>query len=413
MLARNVLGSVALAVCLLVAGCGEENKAAEGEQASAAEYERGPHRGRMLRDGDFAVEITIFEDGVDPEFHVYAYRDGKPIAPGEVQLGVALSRLGGRVDRFSFVPRGDYLRGNGVVLEPHSFDVGVTAVEGGRTHSWSYASYEGRTTISAQAARQGGVKSEKAGAATVSELITMSGRVEIVPEGKADVRAIYPGRILQLRGELGQQVKKGEVLARVESGSSLQTYSVTAPINGVIVEKNATIGEVTGTQALLVIADPTQLHAEFFIYPRDAERIKVGQPVRVRNLSGDTEISAKVEATLPTASLTSQTLIAHVHLPPSSSTTFRAGIGVEGSFEVATQQVPLAVRTKAIQRFRDFEVVYAKVGNTYEVRMLEIGRRTPEWTEVTGGLEPGTEYVTDGAFLIRADVEKSGASHDH
>ena len=413
MLARNVLGSVALAVCLLVAGCGEENKAAEGEQASAAEYERGPHRGRMLRDGDFAVEITIFEDGVDPEFHVYAYRDGKPIAPGEVQLGVALSRLGGRVDRFSFVPRGDYLRGNGVVLEPHSFDVGVTAVEGGRTHSWSYASYEGRTTISAQAARQGGVKSEKAGAATVSELITMSGRVEIVPEGKADVRAIYPGRILQLRGELGQQVKKGEVLARVESGSSLQTYSVTAPINGVIVEKNATIGEVTGTQALLVIADPTQLHAEFFIYPRDAERIKVGQPVRVRNLSGDTEISAKVEATLPTASLTSQTLIAHVHLPPSSSTTFRAGIGVEGSFEVATQQVPLAVRTKAIQRFRDFEVVYAKVGNTYEVRMLEIGRRTPEWTEITGGLEPGTEYVTDGAYLIRADVEKSGASHDH
>jgi len=413
MLARNILGGVALAVCLLVAGCGEENKAAEGEQASATEYERGPHRGRMLRDGDFAVEITIFEDGVDPEFHVYAYRDGKPIAPGEVQLGVALSRLGGRVDRFSFAPRGDYLRGNGVVLEPHSFDVRMTAVEGGRTHSWSYASYEGRTTISAQAARQGNVKSEKAGAATVSELITMSGRVEIVPEGKADVRAIYPGRILQLRGELGQQVKKGEVLARVESGSSLQTYSVTAPINGVIVEKNATIGEVTGNQALLVIADPTQLHAEFFIYPRDAERIKVGQPVRVRNLSGDAEIFAKVEATLPTASLTSQTLIAHVHLPPSASTTFRAGMGVEGSFEVATQQVPLAVRTKAIQRFRDFEVVYAKVGNTYEVRMLEIGRRTPEWTEVTGGLEPGTEYVTDGAFLIRADVEKSGASHDH
>ena len=33
--------------------------------------------------------------------------------------------------------------------------------------------------------------------------------------------------------------------------------------------------------------------------------------------------------------------------------------------------------------------------------------------EVLGGLEPGTEYVTDGAYLIRADIEKSGASHDH
>ena len=69
--------------------------------------------------------------------------------------------------------------------------------------------------------------------------------------------------------------------------------------------------------------------------------------------------------------------------------------------------------TKAIQRFRDFDVVFARVGDTYEVRMLELGRRTPEWTEVLGGLEPGTEYVVDGAFLIRADIEKSGASHDH
>ncbi|MBC8038552.1 MAG: HlyD family efflux transporter periplasmic adaptor subunit [Rhizobiales bacterium] len=413
MLTHKILGVAALGFGLLLAGCGEDNKAAEGEQASAAEYERGSHRGRMLRDGNFAVEITIFEDGVEPEFHIYSYRDDKPIAPVEVQLGVMLSRLGGRVDQFSFTPREDYLRGNGVVREPHSFDVRVTAVEGGRTHSWSYASYEGRTTISAEAARQGGVKSERAGPAVVGELITMSGRVEIVPEGKANVRAVYPGRIVQMQAELGQQVKRGQVLARVESSSSLQTYSVTAPIGGVVVEKNANIGEVTGTQALLVIADPTQLHAEFFVYPRDAERIKVGQPVRVRNLAGDAEITAKVEATLPTASLTSQTLIAHVHLPPSVSTAFRAGMGVNGAFEVGTQQVPLAVRTKAIQRFRDFEVVYAKVGNTYEVRMLEIGRRTPEWTEVTGGLEGGTEYVTDGAFLIRADVEKSGASHDH
>jgi cobalt-zinc-cadmium efflux system membrane fusion protein len=71
------------------------------------------------------------------------------------------------------------------------------------------------------------------------------------------------------------------------------------------------------------------------------------------------------------------------------------------------------VRTRALQRFRDFTVVYMKAGETYEVRMLQLGRQTSEWTEVLGGLEPGTEYVTDNAFLIRADVEKSGATHDH
>ena len=86
---------------------------------------------------------------------------------------------------------------------------------------------------------------------------------------------------------------------------------------------------------------------------------------------------------------------------------------IEIADEVGEGEAPLAVRTKALQPFRDFTVVYARVGNTYEVRMLELGRRTDEWTEVLGGLEPGTEYVVDGAFLIRADIEKSGASHDH
>ena len=71
------------------------------------------------------------------------------------------------------------------------------------------------------------------------------------------------------------------------------------------------------------------------------------------------------------------------------------------------------MRTKALQPFRDFTVVYAKVGDTYEVRMLDLGRRTEEWTEVLGGIEPGATYVVDGAFLIRADIDKSGASHDH
>jgi cobalt-zinc-cadmium efflux system membrane fusion protein len=45
--------------------------------------------------------------------------------------------------------------------------------------------------------------------------------------------------------------------------------------------------------------------------------------------------------------------------------------------------------------------------------MLQLGRKAGGFTEVLGGLDPGTEYVSKGSFLVRADVEKSGASHDH
>jgi cobalt-zinc-cadmium efflux system membrane fusion protein len=75
--------------------------------------------------------------------------------------------------------------------------------------------------------------------------------------------------------------------------------------------------------------------------------------------------------------------------------------------------VPLAVRRAGIQGFRDFQVVFARFGDTYEVRMLELGISDAEWIEVTGGLSAGTEYVTGNSYLIKADIEKSGASHDH
>ncbi|MES2343015.1 MAG: efflux RND transporter periplasmic adaptor subunit [Pseudomonadota bacterium] len=405
-----------LLACGLLTACGDApaSRAEGGEHAApTGDYERGPHRGRLLRDGEFAVEMTIFEDGVEPEFHVYLYRKDKPLDPRQAQVSVELTRLGGRVDRYAFAPVEDYLRGAGVVVEPHSFDVKVRAAEGGRSHQWTYPSYEGRTTISAQAAQAGGVRTEVAGPAMIGELIDMAGRVEITPEGKAEVRAWYPGRILMLRGELGQSVRRGQSMARVESSHSLQAYTIPAPISGVIVEKAANVGGVAGDQPLFVVADPTQLHAEFFVYPRDAERIRVGQPVEVRSLTGEARLKAKVEAILPTADLASQTLMAHVHLPAGAAQSFRPGMGVEGSFVIGEASAPLAVRTKALQRFRDFTVVFAKVGDTYEVRMLRLGRKTPDWTEVLGGLEPGTEYVVDGAFLIRADIEKSGASHDH
>lgn len=412
---RRVRLSAILLLSAALAACGQgTSKAPEGEahKAAAADYERGPHRGRLLRDGDFSLEITIYEEGPEPLFRLYAYQKDKPLDPKSVTASIALTRLGPKVDRFTFTPEADYLASPAVVSEPHSFDVSVAATHQGQAHTWRYASYEGRTKISADAARAGGVTTEKAGPATLGESLPINGRVEITPEGQSDVIARYPGRVVSLNAELGQRVRRGQVLARVESSESLQTYSVTAPIAGVIVKKNVTSGGMTGNEPILVVADPDKLHAEFYLYPRDAERVRVGQRVEVVSLAGDHRVTSSVEAILPTADLTNQTLIAHVHMPVGGDA-WRPGLGVKGTVSVGTTSAPLAVRTKAIQPFRDFEVVYAKVGDTYEVRMLEIGRRTPEWTEVLGGLEPGTEYVVDGAFLIRADIDKSGASHDH
>ena len=412
---RRAVGAAMTALALTLAACGSggaEKTQGEGEEV-AVDYERGPHDGRLLRDGDFSLEVTLHEEGPEPLFRLYPYLNDRPLDPRQVQATMALTRLGPKVDRFVFTPENDYLASPGAVSEPHSFDVAVNASRAGGRSAWTYRSYEGRTIISAEAARAGGVTTQRAGPAVLGEALPLSGRVEIKPEGLAEVHARYPGRVVSMTVELGSRVSRGQVVARVESSESLQTYSVTAPISGIITVKNVNPGQITGNgEPMLEIGDPTQLHAEFYLYPRDAERVRVGQRVEVRSLTGDSRVNATIEAILPTADLLSQTLVAHVHLP-SGSGSWRPGLGIEGSVQVGTGEVPLAVHTRALQPFRDFTVVYARVGDTYEVRMLDLGRRTDDWTEVLGGLETGTEYVVDGAFLIRADIDKSGASHDH
>ena len=102
----------ALLLLVTLSACGGSEAPATTEAAAAAEYAKGPHNGRLLKDGDFALEMTIFEDGVPPQFRVYPTRDGKPIAASSVNLSVTLKRLDGEINRFAFTPDGDFLSGH-------------------------------------------------------------------------------------------------------------------------------------------------------------------------------------------------------------------------------------------------------------------------------------------------------------
>lgn len=407
--------AASFALLLTLAGCGDQSTpgAAPGEHgAQENEPEEGPHNGRLLRSGDFSIEITIFETGVPPEFHVYAYQGGKPVAPSKVGLTIALKRLGGKTDQITFKPDKDYLVSSGPVEEPHSFDVVIAATYGGKQHKWSYESYEGRTLISEKAATQSGVTVEKAGPATIKETVELLGHLELGPGAKAELRARFPGKILSVTKNVGEAVRAGDVLARIESNESLQSYSITAPFNGVVLERAANVGDVTGDGVLFSVGNPSKLMADFHVFDRDAGRVKAGQAVRVVPVHGTAAADAKIATVSPVKDPVTQTIVARVMFENSSGSLL-PGMSVKGEVVVSETPVPLAVKTAALQRFRDFEVVFAKFGETYEVRMLEIGRRTVEWTEVLGGIDPGQDYVVANSFLIKADIEKSGASHDH
>jgi len=402
-------------VLIILAGCDngpEHEHEHEGEQAHAGEYERGPNGGRLLTDGTIAVEITIFEAGAPPQFRVFPYLDGQLADPAQFELTIELGRLDGTIDHFGFHPENTYLTSDGIVVEPHSFDVRVSAKYGGKAVDWAYQSYEGRTLIDSKTANITGIEVEAAGPAVIEETLDVLGRIDLAPGAEVKLRARFPGQVIAVHKTVGETVQAGEPVARIESNESLQAYDVVSPINGVVLERMTNVGDVSGAAALFIVGDLKRLQVDFHIFPKDLHRVKPAQQVTIRSIDDRLTARTEIYTFLPTKELETQTVIARAFLPnPDKS--WMPGMTVRGDITIRQEAVPLAVRTEALQRFRDFTVVFARVGEVYEVRMLELGRQTPQWTEVLGGIRPGQEYVTKNSFLIKADIEKSGASHDH
>ncbi|MDP2129928.1 MAG: efflux RND transporter periplasmic adaptor subunit [Erythrobacter sp.] len=399
-------------VAATLAACGSGQQPSETGEAEAAEAPKGPHGGKLLTDGKLGLEITIFETGQEPQYRVYPFLDGKPLDPAKVDLAITLSRLGGKVDRFAFKPEKDYLAGQGVVGEPHSFDVAVVAAVDGKRSKWSYQNYEGRTTITPEAAEQGGIKVETAGPATIGDERELYGTVELNPSARSEIRGQFPGRVVSVTKQVGDYVKQGELLARIESSESLQVYPVYSTVSGVVAERSGNPGNMTGGEPLFVITNPSATTVVFNIFPKDLGIVRPGMRIVVTAQDGREVGTSTLGQYLAEGNPQAGTALIRAAIPNRGGW-IRPGMAMRGRLMVNEQSVPLAVRTEAIQPFRDFQVVYARYGNAYEVRMLELGRKGAEYTEVLAGIEPGTPYVTAGSFLVRADVEKSGASHDH
>jgi len=406
----NKFTGLLLACACALAACDLAQPTAT-EDAAEAEFERGPNGGRLLTDGDFALELAIFEAGVPPEFHAWTTSGGAPIEPRDVDLNVELRRLGGEIDRIDFSPQGEYLRGNATVHEPHSFDVTVVARHAGRDHRFEYESYEGRTTIAADVARDAGIGTSVAGPGTISDELVLYGAIAPDATRVRTVHARFPGVIRSVSRNVGDTVRSGDALATVESNESLQTYTVTAPIGGTVTARHAAPGEQTDADPLFEIADFSSVWAELDVFSRDRARLKTGLPALVTT-DDDTAATGSIDYLAPVGDRASQRVTARVTLD-NADARWTPGRFVEGRVTVGTTPVELVVPLSALQRFRDFEVVFAQVGDVYEVRMLTLGRRDARFVEVLEGLEAGTVFVTDNSYLIKADIEKAGASHDH
>lgn len=377
----------------------------------ATEQTEGPQGGKLLTEANFAVEVTIFETGIPPEMRLYAYANGEPVPASALQAEVTLYRLDGQQDDIRFTPEKQYLVGDISIVEPHSYRVAVNVSYQGRQYQWHYDSFEGRVELNDRIFKLTGIGTDIAKAQVLIQKTHLFGVISTPPTALFKVRAPYFGMITEVLVQQGDTVKKGQLLARISNATTLKQYNINAPVSGVIADRFFNSNELIRDEVLFNIVDYSEVYVELSAFPEDIDTLRVAMPVTVFSLHHGEHASSSISYIAP--QMTEGHIARARAVLDNRNGYWRPGMHIKAQVHTATIPVTLAVQKRAIQRFRDMPVVFARYGNTFEVRMLQLGREDDDFIEVISGLKPGTEYATDNSFVLKADVLKSGASHDH
>lgn len=272
-----------------------------------------------------------------------------------------------------------------------------------------HITHEDHVELTTDMAMHSGLTTAVAGPGILQKRLKLFGQISADPEQVRELTARFPGVIRSVKVRVGDQVQAGDILASVEANESLRSYNITAPIAGTVVARQVNTGESTGDKSLFIIANYQQLVANIAVFPQDAAHIKVGQAVLLQGTN--IQFNGTIETFVPDA-IAAPTLNARVAVD-NSRNEWTPGKWVTAHVTIAETPAPLLVDNRALQAFRDWQVVFIQVGDTYEIRPLELGETDGQFTEVIDGLEVDNTYVVENSYLLKADLEKSGASHDH
>jgi len=289
------------------------------------------------------------------------------------------------------------------------FFTSMTLASGDHTDGDDHDENVQMVTIDDEIAGKLMIKTEIASSGVINEQLKVYGKTVNDPSQVSHIRARFPGTVVNVNVQIGDTVKVGDTLAFVESNESLKKYPIKALMPGVIVARHANPGEMALDQVLFTVANFDKIWAELQVFPGQLSQIKSGQNVMISG--SDNIVVAEIEHIIPSQNEKPYS-IARV-LINNQTQEWTTGLLVSGHVSVNTTQADLVVPTKAIQIIENNSVVFVKNGQTYSAHVVKPGRTDGQFTEILSGLSIGDEYVSENSYLIKADIEKSGASHDH
>lgn len=198
-----------------------------------------------------------------------------------------------------------------------------------------------------------------------------------------------------------------------ENDPDLISYQIRAPLTGTVIMRHINNGEfIEKNTSIYEIADLDTVWVEVGIYPKDLNRVKVGQMIEVL-LPGENQssqarliyVSPIVEGETITAKA-----IAELDNPEDI---WRPGTFVTVIIMTEKINVPLVVTKGAVQSSEGKDFVFVVTLEGFEKRFVKLGKSDQKGVEVLSGLNLGDEYVANKTFLLKAELGKSAAEHQH
>jgi len=267
--------------------------------------------------------------------------------------------------------------------------------------------------LSPEARRAADLTIVDAGPAVLKESLSLYGTIKPNAERMRSVTARFPGVVRSVSVKVGDSVAAGQSLASVESNESLQTYGVSSPLKGVVTERMTNPGEQAEQAALFTIADLSTVWVEVSLFPRDRARVRVGQDARVSTSDGGPSGQGKIVFVSPLGSGPTQSVTARVLLDNPEGQ-WPPGLYVQADVAIASEPVELAVPAAALQELEETGTsVFVEEGERFEARSVKVGRNDGDHAEILEGIKVGEKVVGEGSFVLKAELGKGAAEHDH
>ncbi len=297
-------------------------------------------------------------------------------------------------------------------------DDGIDEHSDGTNTENSEEKHENEIVLEQKVIEMIGLKIEKVGEHRLYKEIKLPG--EIIPNNDKlqHINPRFAGLVTEVFVSIGDNIKKGQSLAKIQNNETLTNYYVKSLLPGTIINKHITVGEVVNEDSeIFVIADLNDVWVEFDIYSKDMNFIKKGQEILIKAVGLSREIVGTISYVSQVFNTDKRCLTARVVLQNENGN-WAPGIFVKGSVNIPSEIFGVAVHNNAIQIVDEKEAIFIpEEKNTFVPIFITTGESDNNYTIITSGISLNEKIVTDGAFELKAKLATSGlgghAGHGH